>query len=269
MTTTPAPAEPDTSRPPRGRGDLAAVVVAALVFLVGLAVIARAEKHTSPSAATTAAAVTPTAPAPTTTVATTTVATTTAPKPKPPPVRLTPARSATFAPARRATGAAATRERAYFAKRSRPTLAQAPSLAGAPLDVTFSHGLPGNWTVLKGVQYRPGARGLEVTTSGTVNSYELLSSQVTVGAGEHVALAQVAIVAGGLQLGVLDMSRGGCCWLGNTYNWYGDPGLDRRWAAVRFTVDKPTKVRLVLANWALGPAPSGWILRRAAISAAG
>jgi hypothetical protein len=106
---------------------------------------------------------------------------------------------------------------------------------------------------------RQGTNELVVKTDPTQYSYNLTSATQVLPPGQYETLVAGRVVSGGLMLGVLDAVRHQ--WIGTSFYWSGQRGYERGQMVVPFTLANPTHLRVILANFALHPRRSMWLLK--------
>lgn len=160
-------------------------------------------------------------------------------------------------------------DRAYYAAQASPvTSTPAGRVAVA---WRFAAGLPADWRVAPGeglpqpTLWRTN-RGLAVQTTESDSGYQLVSAPRRVEPGHYLLSVDVGVVAGGVQLGVLDTAADR--WLATRLYWSGQPGVEGRPLQVPFSLTYDTNVQIVLANWVREPRRSLWEIRRVAVAEA-
>jgi hypothetical protein len=123
---------------------------------------------------------------------------------------------------------------------------------------SLASGLPDGWTGSSAEAVRS-ARERPITTSAHQWAYELVSPDQDLSAGSYTIYLRGEVLAGGLDLGVLDVDAN--VWVSQRTYWSGQKGFDRAWMATPFTLDEPRKVRIVLSNWVPDARSSRWRLR--------
>jgi len=149
-------------------------------------------------------------------------------------------------------------ERFYRASRSLEgrVLRTPPSPRGAPATWSFAAGLPTGWSAEEGIDYRSTEGGLQVTTNGRPRTYQLLSPVLQLPPGSFEVAAEMQVRSGGVALSVLDVARNE--FVASTL--HSARATRRRRVAIgdRFTTSRPTRVRVILSNWAGVALPSTW-----------
>ena len=98
-----------------------------------------------------------------------------------------------------------------------------------------------------------------MTTHSRPWNYEVLSPEISLPAGSYAVALDGKVVAGGLDLGVLDIDANS--WVAQTTYWYGQRGFDGRVMVTHFRLDAPKKVKIILSNWVPRDMSSQWLLR--------
>jgi len=131
-----------------------------------------------------------------------------------------------------------------------------PSPRGAPATWSFATGLPAGWSAEQGTGYRSTEGSLQVTTDGRRLTYQLLSPVLQLPPGSFEVAAEMQVLSGGVALSVLDVARNE--FVASTR--YSARGLRRRRLPIGgpFTMSRPTRVRVILSNWAGVAVPSTW-----------
>jgi type II secretory pathway pseudopilin PulG len=149
-------------------------------------------------------------------------------------------------------------KRFYRASRSLEgrVLRTPPSPRGAPATWSFAAGLPAGWSAEKGTDSRSTEGGLQVTTGGGRLTYQLLSPVLQLPPGSFEVAAEMQVRSGGVDLLVLDVARNE--FVASTL--HSARATRRRRVAIgdRFTTSRPTRVRVILSNWAGVALPSTW-----------
>jgi hypothetical protein len=135
-----------------------------------------------------------------------------------------------------------------------------PAVRGAVLATAlFTNAVPDGWKGDAAAAASAAGGGPFETTSGRF-AYELLGPTVDLQPGRYTVYARGRVVAGGLDLGILDV--GADKWIEQRFYWYGQR---RRfadgWMATPFTLTASTKVQVILSNWAPSSQKSTWQLR--------
>jgi hypothetical protein len=104
---------------------------------------------------------------------------------------------------------------------------------------------------------------LRVRTTRLASGYQLLTPATELAPGAYAAVLRGNIATGGLAIGALDVRRD--AWLQTAVYFEGQRGLGRRPMYVGFTLRRPTRVRLILAN-AHPAGRSTWTLKTLALS---
>jgi hypothetical protein len=126
--------------------------------------------------------------------------------------------------------------------------------------------LPSGWQALPGVSTKPDAAGtvLLVTTTTGRFEYQLVSPKLRLGVGSYVAVARGRILAGGFELGVLDVERNQWVAVANFLRQESGNGLITM--KFPFTLGAAKQVRMILSNYApSGPKRSRWMVIDASI----
>lgn len=181
-------------------------------------------------------------------------------------------REAQAAQAQAAAAASARRieARARFIREARPinqrfyraaesiegdVLRRPPSPRGAPATWSFGPGLPTGWFAVEGTGHRATAAGLQVTTRGLL-TYQLLSPVLQLPPGSFEVAAEMQVQSGGVGLRVLDVARQE--FVASTLHSARRTRRRRVLIGDRFTTSKPTRVSVILTNWAGAAVPSIW-----------
>lgn len=121
---------------------------------------------------------------------------------------------------------------------------------------------PNGWTPFKGVRTTSAADGLTVTTNEEPLEYQFASPVFSLTPGRYVASISGRVLAGGLNVGVLDASADH--WVHTEYYWFGQQLDGARMIAV-FDLSATTDVRVILSNWTPDRSSSTWLLRDATV----
>lgn len=116
-----------------------------------------------------------------------------------------------------------------------------------------------DWTVSDGVGAEASGEGLKVATTAGRSDYQLVGPVVLLSPGRYELRADVTVVEGGLELGVLDADAE--TWLSTSHYWYGQRGFGWQDLVAEFTLGKPLRVRPILANWRFASGSSSWLVR--------
>lgn len=146
----------------------------------------------------------------------------------------------------------------YYRNRAAP-LARASSLKGSTVAAwSFRRGLPPGWTPESKVQRTRRAQGLAIVTNPQRFAYQLLAPSLRLPPGRYAAVVDGRIADGGLEIGILDVKRN--AWI-ETSNFYDHerPTAGRKLATTA-TLAAPTRVQVVLSNWAPWTRSSQWFL---------
>jgi hypothetical protein len=114
------------------------------------------------------------------------------------------------------------------------------------------------WTIYPGTKVSGSPEGLMVITNSTKYGYQLVSPRVTLGRGKYAVVIKGSIRAGGLSVGVLDLSDGE--WLGGATGdfWYGQVQGGGFVMPVQVTAEREVSVQVVLANFSPSGGASTW-----------
>ena len=123
---------------------------------------------------------------------------------------------------------------------------------------SFASGIPDGWTGTSEDAARAAAGGSFTTLDHQWN-YELVSPDMTLPPGSYTLYLRGKVLAGGLDLGVLD--TGSNKWIEQRMYWYAQKRFDTAWMATPFGLTQETKVRFILSNWVPKAASSRWQLR--------
>lgn len=129
--------------------------------------------------------------------------------------------------------------------------------AGKALATTsFAHGVADGWS---GAAVAAAAGGAPFETSSTMWAYELQGPYVTLPPGKYTVYARGRVLAGGLDLGVLNADAN--VWLQQRFYWYGQrQRFAKGWMATPFELPARTKIEVILSNWVPREATSRWQL---------
>jgi hypothetical protein len=139
---------------------------------------------------------------------------------------------------------------------------QAPfarTTAGEALETwSFARGLPDGWEGTSS-DAAAGASGRAFATSPEPWAYELTAPELDLPAGRYEVFARGRVLAGGLDVGVLDVEAR--AWIQQRLYWYGQRrAFAGGWMATPFRLAAPTTVQVVLSNWAPKAGSSRWQL---------
>lgn len=149
-----------------------------------------------------------------------------------------------------------------FYEASMSSLIPAPS-GQVMADWDFGLQLPAGWRPIGAPRTTNRNRALEVLTTQTSHAYQFVGPPVELPPGSHSLVVDGRIVRGGMMLGVLDDATSQ--WVKTGLFWDGQkPGPDER-LGVTFTLERATRVRVILANWAPEPNSSSWSVRHVGI----
>jgi hypothetical protein len=139
-----------------------------------------------------------------------------------------------------------------------------PHLAAPISSADFSVGVPVGWTlVAKVAPPDRAANGLTIMTSGGAHSYQALSPVQTLRSGRYVAVVEGQVLAGGMNLGVLD-HRTGRFLSTSTFV----PVLGSRSAQamlLRFALRRTTPIQIILSDARSTAAPSRWAIKQISV----
>jgi hypothetical protein len=135
-----------------------------------------------------------------------------------------------------------------------------PTARGAAVaQWSFAKGVPPDWSG-DAAGAATAAKGAPFVTSAHAFAYELTGPKLALPAGSYTAYARGRVLAGGLDLGALDVDHD--TWLSQRLYWYGQrAGFGRGWMATPFTLTSATKVQLIFSNWSPNSSASRWQLR--------
>jgi len=149
-------------------------------------------------------------------------------------------------------------KRFYRASRSLEgrVLRTPPSPTGAPATWSFAAGLPAGWSAEPGTDYRSTEDGLRLGTNGGRRTYQFRSPVIQLPPGSFEVAAEMQVRSGGVDLSLLDVGRNE--FVASTL--HSARATRRRRVAIgdRFTTSRPTRVRVILSNWAGVALPSTW-----------
>lgn len=139
---------------------------------------------------------------------------------------------------------------------------QAPVAAGVRGNAletwSFARGVPAGWEGSSRAA-AAAAAGRPFDTSPDSWAYELTAPKLELPAGRYEVFARGRVLAGGLDLGVLDADARQ--WIQQRLYWYGQRrSFTGRWMATPFRLGKPTTVQVILSNWAPKSGQSRWQL---------
>jgi hypothetical protein len=125
-------------------------------------------------------------------------------------------------------------------------------------------GLPHGWSSSAGTTTAAGD-SLLISTTTEASGYQLSGPAVRLSPGRYALVVQANVSAGGMQPGILDVRKN--VWVAQGLFWSGQwwMGSASKAIGMRFTLDKPTEVRPILANWAPDQTASHWTVNRVAI----
>jgi hypothetical protein len=122
----------------------------------------------------------------------------------------------------------------------------------------FTNGLPAGWSG-SAASNLGAARGGVFGTSTRRWDYELVSPKVSLKRGSYAVVLQGRVVAGGLDLGVLDAGHNR--WIEQRFYWYGQRAdFGRGLMKTPFRISQPTTIQLILSNWRPADGSSRWQL---------
>jgi hypothetical protein len=122
--------------------------------------------------------------------------------------------------------------------------------------VSFGRGLPEGWSGSATIVAGEPARA---TTRPNPWEYSIISPRQTLEPGAYRLYLSGKVLAGGLDLGALDLDVNR--WIVQRSYWFRQGGFDRGWMTAGFRVDEPTRVQFVLSNWVPHELASRWELR--------
>lgn len=118
--------------------------------------------------------------------------------------------------------------------------------------------VPKGWEIPERARLRPADGKMSVTTSQLAGGYQLISPERTLDPGSYEAVVNGSVRLGGITVGVVDAAQDR--WLGTSNYWSGQPFTHGKAMAASFRIFEPTRVRIILANWAPAAIPSSWLL---------
>jgi hypothetical protein len=118
-------------------------------------------------------------------------------------------------------------------------------------------GLPQGWS--SDDELSPAGDSTALTTTSRKWNYEVVSAAMTLPPGTYGVYLRGKVLAGGLDLGVLD--DGANRWIEQRTYWYGQSGFDRGWMTTPFRLNAATKVKFILSNWVPRDMSSRWQLK--------
>jgi len=134
----------------------------------------------------------------------------------------------------------------------------APAVTGRQLSGwSFSGALPDGWSTNAPITSVGGVPTLQ--TSSRPWNYEVLSPKTALAPGSYSVYLRGRVLAGGLDLGVLDV--GANRWIAQRTYSSRQNGFGTGWMVTPFQVSQPTTVQFILSNWVPKPASSRWQLR--------
>ena len=135
----------------------------------------------------------------------------------------------------------------------------APAATGTPVvSWSFANGLPPEWSGDAANAARAAGGGAFATTAPQW-AYELVGPRVELQPGRYAVYARGRVLAGGLDLGVLDADKN--AWLEQRTYWSGQRAqFAKGWLATPFSVQTATSVEVVFSNWVPKAQPSRWQL---------
>jgi hypothetical protein len=144
---------------------------------------------------------------------------------------------------------------ATFYQPGQSPFAAAPT-GKAVSSASFAHGLPEGWSGSASIV--PGAT-TRVTTKPRRWEYSVVSPKQSLEPGTYRVYLSGKVVAGGLDLGVLDV--GANKWIAQRFYWFRQRGFAGAWMSTPFRLDASTQVEVVLSNWVPQDQSSTWELR--------
>lgn len=121
----------------------------------------------------------------------------------------------------------------------------------------FTKTLPGGWKTSEPIAVVGGVPTLQ--TSSRPWNYEVVSPTAKLPAGRYRVYLRGKVLAGGLDLGVLDADSDK--WIEQRTYWSRQKGFDHGWMMTPFELTQPTKIQVILSNWVPSAASSRWQLR--------
>ncbi len=112
-----------------------------------------------------------------------------------------------------------------------------------------------------------GQGGATIETAPSPWRYAVISPKRTLPAGSCRVYLRGRVIAGGLDLGVLDV--GANQWIVQRMYWHGQKGFETSWMMTPFSLQKPTTVQFILSNWVPKAMNSRWELREMRLVSAG
>jgi hypothetical protein len=118
---------------------------------------------------------------------------------------------------------------------------------------SFARGTPSGWSG------DATAHGASFTTTSRPWSYELVGPKVQLPAGRYAVYARGRVLAGGLDLGVLDADKN--AWLEQRFYWSAQRArFANGWMTTPFELTAATSVQVILSNWVPSAQQSRWRL---------
>ena len=153
-----------------------------------------------------------------------------------------------------------------YYQRSQTDLVRAPVRHG-PVLTAWSFGKPQGWTLAENTQVSRYPGQWSVQTTGRRWSYQLLSPRLALPPGAYALLVDGTVQTGGLDLAVLDVSKGSFI----VQNLYSSEqretptNFDNGRMLAPFELASNTRIQIILSNWTNTDASSRWLLRRVSL----
>jgi hypothetical protein len=130
------------------------------------------------------------------------------------------------------------------------------STAGPLVSWRFGRGMPSEWEPVSATRLEPLDDAIRVTTNTGRFEYQMVGPAMTFAPGRYEARLRGAVIAGGLELGVLDSDADR--WLATTHYWYRQDSFADGVMVTPFSLGTSTRVRVILSNWNARAARSQW-----------
>lgn len=132
---------------------------------------------------------------------------------------------------------------------------------GIVLQWDLLHGIPADWGHLRGTRITAQEDGVAIRTNRSRSSYQIWSPDVELAPGIYEVRIAGAVLAGGLELGVLDVPSDK--WTVTAHFWSGQrEDFANSEMAANFTVAGKKAIRIILSNFSPKSGSSFWNLRR-------
>lgn len=159
-------------------------------------------------------------------------------------------------------------EAASFYQMTRTDLTRAPVRHGPTLREWIFERLPTGWLASGGVRMWTHARHLDVLTTGRKSGYQLISPIFKLHPGAYGILVAGEVRSGGLNLGVLDISKNRWVVPNRSYfarQRHSETNFHNGRMFTRFTLASDARMQLILSNWTPTTASSRWRLEFASL----